>query len=198
MVRRILIVTNDYVRLSEIQKSTPECRVGNKSPNKSCWSSLAYNYFSTLVIYTYIHEQCVRKRIYQKQKNKTKKPLNSYIVGFQVFTAVVMKSIIFWDITRCSPLSLNRRFGGTYRLHLQRRRNKFIKNQQASKQVASRFCWTYFFDPEDGGDMFLRNVGWNSTDYTASYPRSWYSSIVLLLTDILESLINFTPSSIIH
>jgi hypothetical protein len=26
------------------------------------------------------------------------------------------------------------------------------------------------FDPEDGGDMFLRNVVWNSTDYTALYP----------------------------
>jgi hypothetical protein len=25
-----------------------------------------------------------------------------------------------------------------------------------------------FFDPEDGGDIFLRNVGCNSTDYTAS------------------------------
>jgi hypothetical protein len=24
--------------------------------------------------------------------------------------------------------------------------------------------------------MFLRNVGWNSTDYMASYPRRWYSS----------------------
>jgi hypothetical protein len=28
-----------------------------------------------------------------------------------------------------------------------------------------------FFDPEDGGDMFLRN-GWLSTDYSALYPRS--------------------------
>jgi hypothetical protein len=27
-----------------------------------------------------------------------------------------LKSIIFWDITQCSPLSVNRRFGGTYRL----------------------------------------------------------------------------------
>jgi hypothetical protein len=27
------------------------------------------------------------------------------------------------------------------------------------------------YDPEDGGDTFLRNVGYNSTDYTASYPR---------------------------
>jgi hypothetical protein len=37
-------------------------------------------------------------------------------------------------------------------------------------------CWNYFFDPEDGGDKFLWNVGWNSTDYTGSYPRRWYSS----------------------
>jgi hypothetical protein len=28
-----------------------------------------------------------------------------------------------------------------------------------------------FFHPEDGGDMFLRNVGWLSTDYTALYPE---------------------------
>jgi hypothetical protein len=31
------------------------------------------------------------------------------------------------------------------------------------------------FDPEDGGEMFLRNVGWLSTDYTALYLRRWYS-----------------------
>jgi hypothetical protein len=44
--------------------------------------------------------------------------------------------------------------------------------------ACSLVCWTYFFDPEDGGDMFLRNVGWNSTDYTASYSRRWYSSAI--------------------
>jgi hypothetical protein len=38
-------------------------------------------------------------------------------LGFEVFTAVIMKSIIFWDMTPCSPLSFNRRFGGKYRLH---------------------------------------------------------------------------------
>jgi hypothetical protein len=27
------------------------------------------------------------------------------------------------------------------------------------------------FDPEDGGDLFLSNVGWLSTGYTALYPR---------------------------
>jgi hypothetical protein len=28
-----------------------------------------------------------------------------------------------------------------------------------------------FFDPEDEGDMFLRNVGCISIEYTASHPR---------------------------
>jgi hypothetical protein len=82
----------------------------------------------------------------------------------------VRKSIIFWDMTPCSLLSCNRRFGGTYRRHLQDRRNNFSKNQQVSR------WWNYFFDPKDGGDIFFRNVGCNSTDYTASYPRRWYSS----------------------
>jgi hypothetical protein len=43
---------------------------------------------------------------------------NIFNVGFEVSTAMVMKSIIFWDMTPCSPLICNRRFGGTYRLHL--------------------------------------------------------------------------------
>jgi hypothetical protein len=40
-------------------------------------------------------------------------------VGFGVPTAVVMKSTVFWNITLCSPLKVNPRFRGTYRLHLQ-------------------------------------------------------------------------------
>jgi hypothetical protein len=68
----------------------------------------------------------------------------------------------------CSLLSYNRSFGGKYRLHLQGRRNNISKNQPASN----------FFDREDGGDSLLRNVGCNSTGYTASYPRRWYSSCI--------------------
>jgi hypothetical protein len=33
------------------------------------------------------------------------------------------------------------------------------------------FLLALFFDPEDGGDVFLRNVWWLSTDYAALYPR---------------------------
>jgi hypothetical protein len=69
-------------------------------------------------------------------------------------------SIIFWDMTPCSLLSCNRHFGGTCRLHLQGRR---IISARTSRQTGS--------NPEDGDDMFIRNVGCNSTDYTASYPR---------------------------
>jgi hypothetical protein len=36
-----------------------------------------------------------------------------FCIGFEVLTPVVMKSTIFWDMTPCSPLRVNRRFGGT-------------------------------------------------------------------------------------
>jgi hypothetical protein len=32
-----------------------------------------------------------------------------------------MKSSVIWDVTLCSPLKINQRFGGTCRLHLQAR-----------------------------------------------------------------------------
>jgi hypothetical protein len=35
-----------------------------------------------------------------------------------------LNSIMFWDITPCSPLKVNRRFGETYRLHLQGKINR--------------------------------------------------------------------------
>jgi hypothetical protein len=64
-------------------------------------------------------------------------------VGFEVLTAVVMKSSIFWDITPCNR--------ATY--------------------FHAGFLLGLFFDPEHGGDMFLRNVGCLSMDYTKLYPR---------------------------
>jgi hypothetical protein len=43
---------------------------------------------------------------------------------------VMKSSTIFCDITPCSPLKVNRRFGGTCRLHLQRRRISQARNQR--------------------------------------------------------------------
>jgi hypothetical protein len=33
------------------------------------------------------------------------------------------------------------------------------------------FLLGLFYDPEDGGDMFLRNAGSLSTEYAGLYPR---------------------------
>jgi hypothetical protein len=44
-----------------------------------------------------------------------------------------MKSIILWEVTPCSLLRCNRRFGGTYRLHLRGRRK--FQQEPASEQV---------------------------------------------------------------
>jgi ABC-type uncharacterized transport system permease subunit len=56
--------------------------------------------------------------------------LNAVIVGSEVLTAVVMKNYIFWDITGSV----------CYLLHV-------------------GFLPGLGFEPKDGGDMFLRNVG---------------------------------------
>jgi hypothetical protein len=42
-------------------------------------------------------------------------------VRFEVFTAVSMKKVVFWDVALCRSW-VNRRFGGTYRFHLQGRK----------------------------------------------------------------------------
>jgi hypothetical protein len=49
-----------------------------------------------------------------------------------------------------------------------------------------------FYDPEDGGDTFLRNVGYHSTHYTASYPRRRYvhDIVRIVAQDASASLIN--------
>jgi hypothetical protein len=56
---------------------------------------------------------------------------------------------IFWDITPCSPLKVNRRFGIECRLHHQALPATFFH---------AGFLLGLFFDLEDGGDMLLRNV----------------------------------------
>jgi hypothetical protein len=90
----------------------------------------------------------------------TSSRLNKYSVRFEVLTAVVMKSTLFWDITPCSPVHVNRRFGETYRLHIQGRRISRARNQRKSRRFFhAGILLRLFFDPEDGGDIFLRNVG---------------------------------------
>jgi hypothetical protein len=93
------------------------------------------------------------------------------------------------DIVSCSPLKDNGYFGGTCRLRFQVRRISETRDQQetGSKQSNPLAEISGFYrkqertarmeteelscDPEDGGDMFLHNIGCLSKDYTALYPR---------------------------
>jgi hypothetical protein len=69
------------------------------------------------------YENCFGNRIYfdiflYNQTDKQTKVYSTFTLRFD----------IFWDIARCSTY-INRRFGGTYRLHLQDR--KLAKQKQA-------------------------------------------------------------------
>jgi hypothetical protein len=44
-----------------------------------------------------------------------------HYVRFEAFTAVTMKDVVFWDVALCRS-RVNRRFEGTYHLHLQGRK----------------------------------------------------------------------------
>jgi hypothetical protein len=76
-----------------------------------------------------------------------------------------MKSSVYPDISPCSPLKVNRLFGGKYWLHLQDRR--ISKGRNRTKQTGCACYMLHYgflpgllFEPEDGGDMFVRNVTW--------------------------------------
>jgi hypothetical protein len=51
----------------------------------------------------------------------------------------------------------------------------FLTSSISSKLTATLlhagFLLLLFFDYEDGGEMFLRNIGWLSVNYAAFYPR---------------------------
>jgi hypothetical protein len=63
------------------------------------------------------------------------------VIRFEVPAAVVMKGYISWDIAPCNPLKVNRRFGGTCRLHLQGRRINQARNQRESRRQVEEFTY---------------------------------------------------------
>jgi hypothetical protein len=89
--------------------------------------------------------------------------LRFFLVGSEVRTATVMKISIYRLITPCSPLKVNRRLA------------LLVICFHAG------FLLGLFFNPENGGDMFLRNFGWFSTDYKALYSWRQNSSYLVLV-----------------
>jgi hypothetical protein len=97
-------------------------------------------------------------------------------MGFEVFTAVVMKSVIFWDVTLCGPLKVNRRLGWTYRIHLQ----GWISRARYQHESRWQACFYAIyllglFDPEDGSILCWHVESLLSCWYLASLilPCRW-------------------------
>jgi hypothetical protein len=55
-----------------------------------------------------------------------------------------------------------------------------MKQTAGRSLLATSFSLGFFFDSEDGGNIFLRNVSSLSTDYTALYSGKQNSSTVCL------------------
>jgi hypothetical protein len=72
-----------------------------------------------------------------------------------------METPVFWDITPCSPLKANRIFGEAC----------LGPKNKPSYVLDASFLFGLFLDPKNGGEMFLLNVGWLSTDYMALWQK---------------------------
>jgi hypothetical protein len=69
-------------------------------------------------------------------------------VGFEVYTAVVMKSTVFWDTIA-----------------------SIFRVEELAEQETS--VLVLYFDPEDGSDMFIRNGILLSNGLQALHPTRW-------------------------
>jgi hypothetical protein len=69
-----------------------------------------------------------------------------------------MKKAVFWVVAPCK-CGVNRRFGGTYKKILWRRdrQNRLLATVLSVSSPADFLIFSFY--PEDGGDMFLRNIG---------------------------------------
>jgi hypothetical protein len=69
------------------------------------------------------------------------------------------------DVMLSSPLKINQHFKGSCHLHLQGQRLSQVRNENGADTKQDTYCLLdasfllgFFFDPEDGGDVFLQNI----------------------------------------
>jgi hypothetical protein len=91
-----------------------------------------------------------------------------------------MKNAVFWDMAPRGSCK-NRRFRGKHRRHIRVKRISKIGTTSISSQRASidsitaNLSHADSFDPDDGGDTFLRKIGPYKCQ-TPSHPRRWHFS----------------------
>jgi hypothetical protein len=109
----------------------------------------------------------------------TSLPYLCFASGWHVITSLIWSSITDLSVG-CEVFATRLLF------HSECSTRKQNFSQLVCYLLHAGFLLGLFFDREDEGDMFHRNVGWLSTDYTALYPRRYNSSFSLNLPDLFR------------
>jgi hypothetical protein len=104
--------------------------------------------------------------------------VNANDVGFEVLTALVMKTSIFWDITSCGPLKVHRRFAVTCRLHIQCQIDQSRNQSEAGSQHG---CLAYSLTLKMEATYSSETSARLSTAYTALYRGRYNPSKLIKL-----------------
>jgi hypothetical protein len=98
------------------------------------WHAVKSHSYQLFGLSTYI-------RLQDRRVKPTVETMVNYLRS-EVFTAVTRKNTVFWDVAPCRSC-LNRRFGGTYSLHL-----------QGIKSVKEESAWASLQPPAHAGSLF--------------------------------------------
>jgi hypothetical protein len=111
-----------------------------------------------------------------------------------------MRSSVFWDITPCSPLNVNRRFGRTCRLHLQGRRTSHVRDQhEAGYSLPPAFMLVSYLAYPSALKMEATCSSETSVHFqrtTQRYilkDRTLWAAIISLCADTVVGYIQFKP-----
>jgi hypothetical protein len=118
-------------------------------------------------------------------------------------TESTLKSSIFWDITPCSPLKVNQRFGGTCRLQLQGQRISRARNQSESmgqteqnrlllRQLNKGDCYGLSVQFGQMKQSFWNNFWWISRSESHQL-EDQYVDKMILNKEFWEELIAYFP-----
>jgi hypothetical protein len=114
----------------------------------------------------------------------------------EVLTAMTMKSAVFLDMTSSNQVEVHRRFGGTYRLHLQSRRVIHESNQQ---ETNSKRCWLAYclaLKMETARSFEMSEFYWTTRHHIAEWGslknkflyRSLHEKFFWIVCDVLYDL----------
>jgi hypothetical protein len=93
-------------------------------------------------------------------------------IGSEVLAAVVMNNSIFWDVTPCSPLKVNRRFEGIPKLHVPpKRRLIFTGIRGVVSQKTENFMVTSMRTSDPTCKEWVRMVSRTHVTFSQQWSR---------------------------